>query len=146
MKRIFRKALSAARLALVAFALLVLALNGAASAHRLFTGYQPEPPDRLSSDPARIVPGPPGPDDTAVNMTPTGRPNAEPAAFLTSAPMVGPDSNPARDKLTPHLVNFDGLTAGTSRHRAAVVSTPSLVSSQMALQFTLVGAKPSGTS
>jgi len=146
MKQVLRKAVTASRWSLVVFSALALTLSGASSAHRMFDAYQsPSEASGAEGDLAQILPGP-NPDQLPQNMTPSGKPNSEPSAYL-SAPLFT-DSN-----------NNESRIPGCSQHRTATISTslrsenslcltPTAfqVSSHLGQQFTLVGAKPSGTS
>ena len=147
MSNILLKLLLVGRLAVVVVAISALTLSGAASAKRLHVGYgQADRKAEAETDPARIVPGPPAPEDVPENMTPSGKPNGEPTATISSPLIAGPDSNGSRTKGVPCTpLVWPGAQRSLS-NRIAVMATTSLVSSQLGLQFTLVGAKPSGTS
>ncbi len=145
-KRIYSKAVTAIRTAVVLFAVFALAINGASAAQRLFDAYLvPQELAEEAHQPAQLLPGPPSPEEVPGNMTP-GEPNSEAYAYLSAQPAI--DSNHSQNRVEDENPAAGVLTDAfnSSSDVSLIKSTASLVSSRLGIQFTLVGAKPSGTS
>lgn len=147
MKKLLRKAVTAFRWAVVFLCLMALTVGGASSAQRLFEAYEtPQEAAAKAPEVAQLQPGPPTPDQVPENMTPSGKPNCEPSAYLSAPILLDSNNNQSRtpSKETDCPVGTMGPlhVEGKSSIRATAFE----VSSHLGLQFTLVGAKPSGTS
>lgn len=130
---------------------LVLTVLGLGAADWFFT-----PPDSSSCNPASasasisasIKSGSNGSQDSELpeNMLPTGKPANESADSFFVLPALKTDNNNGRLK-TQNDTAGDGILlfhkAGT---RCSVLTTFCLIDSGLGQQFTLVGARPSGTS
>jgi len=142
---ILKKSMVVGRIGLVVFGLMALLVCGASSVHRLqsSTDQKIEPaglPDQvcLTSDPS-------GEETKSENMTPGSNPNSEPTAILTQAILTG--GLGSQDSSTDQRLDISEgsiQTTQTIQPRARLASL-SLVNSSLGRQFTLVGAKPSGT-
>ena len=147
MKKIYRKAVTTLRWLVIVIALLALSLNGASAAQRLYEAYQAPNEQEVSlSENATMAPGAPEPCEAPENMTPSSRPNSEAYAYLTAALLIDFNKNCSRlgqDQMRTGLIPVMRLGR---LNRSTIKSTAFLVSSQLGHQFTLVGAKPSGTS
>jgi len=147
MKRLVDRLLLGLRAAIVAGSILALIVSGAGAAQRLYADqYQPEPP-RVHTD-ADVLDSKPDPAESSGGMTAPegGRPSTEQPAWLhavTALPSGG-------DKGT---LSYAGVAVAASIRLHAggegpreICSSPAEVASQIARLFTLVGARPSGTS
>ncbi|MDH4158288.1 MAG: hypothetical protein OEW00_13540 [candidate division Zixibacteria bacterium] len=146
MKKVLRKTLAAAKIAGVALTALALIISGAGSAQRLFSVYEQflqSPAEAPVS--ARILPGPPAPDEVQDEMTPDGKPNTEQPAYLQAAL---PKCNNSEDRF--RLVSRNAVITVASTippgTGSTILASTSLVSSGLCRQFTLLGTHPSGTS
>ncbi|UCE25571.1 MAG: hypothetical protein JSU74_05865 [Candidatus Zixiibacteriota bacterium] len=147
MKKIYRKAVTTLRWLVIVVALLALAVNGASAAQRLFDAYQAPAEQELSlSENATMAPGAPEPGESPENMTPSSKPNSEAYAYLTVAPLIDFNKNCSRLEHEPIRTGLVPVMRLGRLNRSTIKSTAFLVSSQLGHQFTLVGAKPSGTS
>ena len=145
-KKIYSKAVTAIQMTVVLLAVFALAINGASAAQRLFDAYlAPQEVVKEANKSAQLLPGPPSPEEVPGNMTP-GEPNSEAYAYLSAQPAI--DSNHSQNRLRDEGSAVEVLTDALegSADESLIKSTASLVSSQLGIQFTLVGAKPSGTS
>ncbi|HOP05971.1 MAG TPA: hypothetical protein PLF13_01635 [candidate division Zixibacteria bacterium] len=89
---------------------------------------------------------PADPKDASENMTPSGKPNCRPVAFLVSAEFSKPNNSNDRTPLDERnedvvLIETTTRSTGTTACASCAQVKPSL-----GRQFTLVGARPSGTS
>jgi hypothetical protein len=94
-----------------------------------------------------LIPGPPSSDQPANNMTPNGKPTTQQVACF-SVPYLNNHSQNDRKQV---LFSEPSALQSTADCLAQVViaepkSSVCLISSSVGRQFTLVGAKPSGTS
>lgn len=129
------------------FAVMALSLGGASSAERAFDLCSTaENAEQGISQNDLLLPGPPSPDEIPQNMTPSGKPNCEPYAYL-SALLIGDFAN-LDNRAEGEYLDLAVLhgTGKCSSGQAQVCSTAFGVSPRLGIQFTLVGAKPSGTS
>ena len=148
MKRLIRKAVTTGRWLAVIVALFSLTISGAEAGYRLLNGYgRGLGKAETESQHAQLLPGPPLPDDAAPgNMKPSGKPNGEPSAYLTASLAIDFGSSQNRINYGCDLSRaIDAGESGRSLTRS-IKSTAYQVSSRLGIQFTLVGAKPSGTS
>lgn len=147
MKKVFRKAVTAFRWGVVALCAVVLTVSGASSAQRLFEAYQaPAGPPDSAEDLAQLLPGPPSPDQLPENMTPSGKPNCEPSAYLSTPVLTDSNNNQCRVYGGGQQKMLATVRSLGADNKASIRPTAFRVSSHLGLQFTLVGAKPSGTS
>jgi len=143
----YKKFIKIIRLSIVLFAITALALNGVNAAQRLFSAYSEEsdsPKDIVTT--AWLFPGPPAPDEGPNNMDRSSKPYCEQPAYLAAPLLFNVDNSGNRNKIIgePNFISAD--FSFHSENKYFVRTTFSLVSSALGIQFTLVGAKPSGTS
>ncbi len=147
MKKVIRKAVTAGRWLVVVFALLSLTVSGADAGYRLLNAYGISP-DKVETEVehAQFLPGPPLPDEVPENMKPSGKPNGEPSAYISASLII--DSNPSqnRDSHDTDVLRSESADGSSHGFNSSIKSTANEVSSRLGVQFTLVGAKPSGTS
>ena len=148
MKKLLTKSLALGRVAVVLLTLVALCVCGATAASRQAARAAEADKDRLEMQSAECLPEPPVTEGEAGDrqMATNGIPNAEPSAWLVAqvaAPGGKDDTRPRRSSFFTRL--FDQLDIDRSKTPATASSTAQ-VSSSLSLQFTLVGAKPSGTS
>ena len=127
--------------------LLALGIGGSSAVAQASGESVSDSPLRLSeSGRAMLAPGPPSADEAGGERAPHSRPDTEQKAC--SIIPLSCNSTQGNDRLR-HFVE-SRITLGLSARKARVVgvarSTTSLISSTLGRQFTLVGAKPSGTS
>ena len=146
MRRSTKKLIETANVVFVIFTLFALVVSGAGAAQRLFTGYE----DLIPATEAAELEGPTfdnvPEEEGSTNMEPDNRPCCEQPAFLDAPLVVKPSNSEVRDDFGPGPACGGVPASNLSRPNASIRSSASSVSSSLGLQFTLVGAKPSGTS
>ena len=80
------------------------------------------------------------------NMVPTGRTGTGPTLSFLVPAVLKTDSNNGRVKMAGNLSTESRCLPLTSGSRGLPLATPWLIDSDLGRQFTLVGARPSGTS
>lgn len=147
MKRIFRKIVQLARAAVVILVVITLSLNGAGAAKRLFVAYNDQSEvTKLVFEAAPLKPCPAAGEEAAGNMARGRRPYCEQPAYFATPFILKSDNNVNRHKIVSNeqkLINDPSLK---SADKSSIKTSAFLVSSGLGFQFTLVGAKPSGTS
>ncbi len=131
------------RIALVVFGLLALLICGASSVYRLTDSAKAEKTEL--PDQACFIPDPTDSQSPSENMTPGTAPNAEPAAIITQAILLGglgSEDNWSSQRLGFYNVSIQNRPIKRGQTKLASLA---LVNSALSRQFTLVGAKPSGT-
>lgn len=143
---IVEKIVEGARTAVVTIAILALGISGAGAAERLLTEVEAEETSSVSaSDQVELVAGVDAEED-AGGMATDGRPWTEQVATLKSSLQVpgGNDQYRSMNARTACLPDLYRHTAYDSSQRLA--ATTGRVCWLLSRQFTLLGAKPSGTS
>jgi len=142
----------ALQMAVILLGLLALGVGGANEAARTFTGLPQDYPtvtaDGQSATGAAIADAVSLvlEDEDGGEMAPGPRPDVEPRACLAApAPANGPHEN---DRLKhPLELDFEDVGyQGSSGADVSQLGSVCLISTSLGRQFTLVGAKPSGTS
>jgi hypothetical protein len=144
MKKLIKYSINTGRIATVCLLLLAVTLSGANAAERLFSAYDEFQPELASPTP-ELKAGPPAPEDVPENMEPNGRPCCEQPARLVASWNLSSKDNLRIQKLFAADPVFATATVG-QRSFARIKTSTGLISSMLSRQFTLVGAKPSGTS
>ncbi len=138
---------AAFRVFVVVFSLLALCSSGATAAFRAFYGpYVEKVQEPVVDDTAKLVPGPPSPEDLRGEMDSGSRPNTEQSALLTTSAVFGTAKDENRKSEEYESEGQESRYICSARANSPPLSTVSTVSSSLGRQFTLVGAKPSGTS
>jgi hypothetical protein len=148
MKKIILKYLvDSGRTAVVVLSLAALVISGASSASRL---GQPERDKaqqvKVQAEDPQILPAPPSPEEAAHKMATEGKPNTQPVALLAAPVLFQPDNDKRIDRIPVTLEFCANLSRSETEVLSSPVSTVALFAPQVGRQFTLVGAKPSGTS
>ncbi len=146
-RKILRHLVAMAHWTAVAFVLAALCLTTAGWASR------PESYGVVAkSEPAPVVdgvvltPGPPSAEQPQNNMTPKGKPTTQQVACFSSL-YVNQNQNDKRLSESLKPAAFDAGPAAAAAHGPQKLqSSLCLISPRAGRQFTLVGAKPSGTS
>ena len=144
MSKLITYSIKAGRFITVGLLLLAVTLSGANAAERLFSAYDEFQPEKVFPSP-ELKPGPPAPEDAPENMAPNGRPCCEQPARLVASWNISNKDNLKIQKLFVVDPVFASATVGR-RSFARIKASTGLISSSLSRQFTLVGAKPSGTS
>jgi hypothetical protein len=144
MKRLARMALDTLRVSVVIGALLALTISGAGAAQRIFA-------EEMSPQAAETAPSgaafdsKPNPDEATGGMETRSRPSTEQSFWIQGNPAL-----PVGGDQSHRLVSTSaaGETIRTSQiHRGDTVRhSAGQVATQVGHRFTLVGARPSGTS
>jgi hypothetical protein len=141
----WKKIVSRLRLGVVLITLSALTVSGASAANRLFGGYQvAETEEQKAVDQVEMTPAPgEAAEDTAGERS--GQTDGEPVAWIQAPLLLRTGSSTAKP-ITVCKADRPGETIRSHEvgHRSPF-SSISHVSSTLARQFTLVGAKPSGT-
>lgn len=147
LKHILRKAVTLVRQTVVIFAVLALVVSGASSAERAFSSQKSgNSQTKALSASAQLLPGPPSPEEIPRNMTPSGQADSEAYAYLSAVSLTDfskSDSRMITDCFKAELISRDSKE---DNRKSRVRTSASMICSRLAIQFTLVGAKPSGTS
>ena len=93
-----------------------------------------------------LTAGLPTPDETPGNAAGTSDPHDDGAAAQLVQFVMQKDNGPSRTKLRTRIAGLSSARNDVKLQVGALFSTASLVDSRLGRQFTLVGAKPSGTS
>lgn len=146
MKIPFQKILQAGRLMAVLLTICALVVCGATAAERqasMLAAKQEAQQAKLAE--ADLLE--PGADEAARGeMAPGETPNVEPSAWLVTAVITKTGNDEQRLNLDPAAETTVGLCESSEPKQPPATSSPTLVSTDLGRQFTLVGAKPSGTS
>lgn len=147
MKKLLKISLQAARTAVVILAVIAVVVSGAGAAHRVCADSKlaVEVVDENPSD-IRLVAGPPDPDEAPEQMSPDGKPTTEQPARLVLPALSKYSNQDDRYKYGRgvSIVSISSLSGARSRY--PISTSTNLISSDLGKQFTLVGARPSGTS
>lgn len=142
-----KQVLLAVRVSVILIVLSALGISGANSAARAFANNTAnETVAKELAERAVLTPDPQSPDAAGDQMTPSSRPNTEQIAFFSIPVIIKTveDNKPVRDRID--FRQTAELFFSTARDATSPVGSSSLISSRLGRQFTLVGAKPSGTS
>ncbi len=101
--------------------------------------------DVISFEGAKLIQGPPSPDELPQNMENSGKPDTEQQAYLKAPQILKTENNQSRFKLNKEQSKIILKEFLNSDKHRTLVSTTSQVQSNLGRLFTLVGAKPSGT-
>ncbi len=129
--------------------LVVLTILFSIVANGAFAGQRIENAEKANSDRieiAQLLQGPASPDELPLNMENSTQPDTEQPALLKSVQIAKTDNSQSRFKLHKQQSQQILKEFLNSRNHKALVATTSQVHSRLGRQFTLVGAKPSGTS
>jgi len=145
MKEIVDKIMLSARVAVVALAVLALVVSGAGAAARLFTD-QNRPAMPAEKPQIATLDQKPDPEETSGEMARGGHPWTEQVACwqATIAWLGGGIQSRAHLSTTTPLLSASWRTVPVWSDQ--VYTTANLVDHRLGYRFTLVGAKPSGTS
>lgn len=125
---------------------LAVLVSGAQAASRLFSVYNLEKDARkLQQERAEIQVSPSEAAETTHGMEPTGKPDGEPVGDWQSLPVL-PGTVSPRGKVLSTIGTVAASLPSQACTGGQLTATPSQVSSCLGRLFTLVGAKPSGTS
>jgi hypothetical protein len=129
----------------LAFCLSALVFSGATTVVRTFEKDATEKPLESEADRQQLAAGAPSADEAPEGVAGGGQPAGEPKAYLTFPALIKPlfklDSDLKRPPATP-VLSSASLAAGA---RMTALGSTWLISSRLGRQFTLVGARPSGT-
>lgn len=95
---------------------------------------------------AKLIQGPPSPDELPLNMETSSLPNTEQPALLKAVQIAKAENNQSRFKLAKEQSNQLLKEFLNSYKQKVLVATTSQVHSNLGRLFRLIGAKPSGTS
>lgn len=147
LKQILRKAVTQIRGAVAVFAVIALVLSGVFSAERAFSAYSAgDTQAEALPDNAQLLPGPPSPDEIPQNMTPSGKPDSEAYAYFSAASLIDFSKTDSRFETDCVRADVSSRASGEDNGKSCIRASASEISSDLGMQFTLVGAKPSGTS
>ncbi len=143
MKKIFHHIAVSIRYFVVLTIVFSIVANGAFAGQRV---EKAEKNSKVSLEEAKLIQGPLLPDELPNNMETSSKPDTEQPAYLKAPQISKTDNNQSRYKLHKEQ-SKQILKEFLNSHRAkSIVSSISLVHSDLGRQFRLIGAKPSGTS
>jgi hypothetical protein len=147
MKKLLKISIQAARTAVVILVVMAIVVSGAGVAHRVCADSRlaVEVVEENPSD-VRLVAGPPDSDQAPEQMSPDGKPTTEQPARLVLSALSKYSNQDDRSKYARgiSIVSISSLSGAKSHY--PISTSTNLVSSDLGKQFTLVGARPSGTS
>ena len=147
MKKWLSKTVEFIRLAVVILLILALSFDGAASAGRLFSNCDEiDQPDKDKLETPLLQQGPPSPEELPGNMETGGKPYTEQPAYLQAALFIKADNSDKRFQVIYEKINNPISYDTRECNKSSIINNSNLVCSSLGHQFTLVGAKPSGTS
>lgn len=145
MNRRLKKIVHFGRTMVTLLVICALLASGASAAMRLFPGVSGDDQGQGQWAGAELVQGPPAPEEAGDSMVDYGGPNGEPAGYAVSF-ILKSDSG-SRSILREMAATSVTIVSTVDRlHGPPTIATASLVNSHLGRQFTLVGARPSGTS
>ncbi len=142
-----RQVLLAIRVSVILIVLSALGVSGAYSAARAFAENAAKPAaEKTLAKSAVLTPDHEAADAAGDQMTPSSRPNTEQIAFFSIPVIIKTveDNRQVRDRID--FRQTAEVISSSNRDATSPVGSSSLISSRLGRQFTLVGAKPSGTS
>jgi hypothetical protein len=135
------------RVSVIVLSLAALVVSDASSATRLnLLEHKKAHPATAPSGESQILPAPPSADDAAHRMAPEGKPNTQPVALLAAPVLFQPDNDKRIDRVRATLEFWANRPDARTSIFASPICTVAMIAPQVGRQFTLVGAKPSGTS
>ena len=147
LKQILRKAVTPIRVTVVVIALGALIASGVFSAERACGVYMSaDKQAETLPESAQLLAGPPSPDEIPQSMTPSGKPDSEAYAYFSAAPLIDFSKADSRLAVGGDKADIACRTSAQTGGKSRVRASASEISSRLGVQFTLVGAKPSGTS
>lgn len=157
MQKLFQKAVDTGRVTIVLVALISLVISGLVTVDRLPAKAEKTDAaveqlvvvvEEPSADQVRIEESdkPADPKDASESMTPSGKPNCRPVAYLVTAEVNKPDNSNNRSRLDERNQEALPVEISTQSTRMANCASCAQVKPSLGRQFTLVGARPSGTS
>ena len=93
-----------------------------------------------------LTTGLPSHDEAPGNRAGTSAPSDDGAAAQLVQFIMQKDNGPSRTKLRDRTYNGSSVRTNTNSHVGALNTTAPMIDSRLGRQFTLVGARPSGTS
>lgn len=158
MRRIFRKSIKIGRMISVILALAAMFVVGLDASDRM-ESLHPRTVSEVSIEPEATAEFPPdetrlvekeGPvedkTNASENMTPSGKPNCEPQAYFVSAAVFKTGDSNSRLRVEHHLKCEYVIPELDPTSLSSLATSSSSVGSDICRRFTLVGARPSGTS
>ncbi|KAA3633205.1 MAG: hypothetical protein DWP97_09645 [Calditrichaeota bacterium] len=146
MKKILKNTIKSVRIILVFLVMVSLCSDGIFAAQRLIDNCEEfDQIDTGQLDESQLRQGPPDPDQLPENMANSGSPNTEQYAYNSGRIILKVDNSESNQR----YFQKDRLSAcskSTHSVKSDIVATTAMVNSDLGQQFTLVGAKPSGTS
>ena len=158
MQRFFQKAVETGRVTIVVVALISLVVSGLIAIDRLPAKVEKKteaPADSVvvavegpATDQVCIEESdqPADPKDASESMTPSGKPSCQPVAYLVSAEVNKPDNSNDSSRLDEQDEDAVPVHVEINSTRTATCTSCAQVKPSLGRQFTLVGARPSGTS
>lgn len=145
MRRFVHISINVLRLSIVLLLLLSLAVSGATAASRQAAMAEAFEEEVQAESAHPTFEALPDADDGSQTMTPVGAPNTEESALLTAGMPALKVNDDIRLRRVCPAVSVDASKAHFPRAMRTSRSTCANVSSSLGRQFTLVGARPSGT-
>ncbi len=145
-KQTLKHLVSGGRAAVVLLSVLSLVISSVSAASRMAYTADKESAKKAVAELNQIVPGPPPPDDAHDKMATEGKPDTQPVALLTAPIFIQPDNDKRSAKLHLTVENQTDLVRPAPLLVSEPVGSVSQIAPEVGRQFTLVGAKPSGTS
>ena len=144
MRRLANITLAGLRIAVVVGALLSLTISGAGAAHRLFT-QQMNPRPAESTSVGAAFDHKPDPKEATGGMATGSHPSTEQSFWIQGNPGL-PAGGDSSHRLVFLPATVEPICGGRIHNGCAICQSTGLVASQIGHRFTLVGARPSGTS
>ena len=146
MIKLARHILSSSQVAVILVTILSLMISGVSSAERLSNLYDQIAEQNPTVNHAQLIQGPPAPEDITNEMTPGERPNTEQSACIWQSVPFSKNNGDEHFQLLKYFTPTFSRIEYSGQSSRTIESSVSLISSDLGRQFTLVGARPSGTS
>lgn len=145
MKKLIKKIFILSKIVIVVLLVMSVAVDGAVVTGRLLAGCdeidQPE-----NNNTPQFQQGPPAPEELPGNMDDNSKPYTEQSAILQADLFIKSDNTTKSYKLFFSKVIVSKSFTSLENCKSSIIHNSHQVSSRLGRQFTLVGAKPSGTS
>ncbi|MFQ5453319.1 MAG: hypothetical protein ACE5D6_03940 [Candidatus Zixiibacteriota bacterium] len=147
MKKILKKTVPFLKIAVTILIIIAIVSDGAKATQRLFSFYNNLIiKTKLTYEGPRYIPLPSTDEKAPGNMACNSKPNCEQPAYLTALFIVKSDNSENRHIFGDREQNPLNNSAKNISNKSTIISSTFLISTDLGYQFTLVGAKPSGTS
>jgi len=147
MNKIIKNSVIFIRIFIVLIIVLSMGIHGAFAAERMFKNCDEiDKVEEIQTETPQLKAGLPSPDELPENMETSSKPDSEQPAYNAVRLMVKVDNSNSKNRLRQQEAYRIFKEFVSKNSHISIVSSTSLVNSELGRTFTLVGSKPSGTS